>query len=64
MKVGDLVKRLWHTQNQWYGIIVVEQQCTKGDPEGRYIKKYIVHHLDGKQQKHWNHELELVSESR
>ena len=63
MQVGDLVKKLWHSQNQYHGLIIKTED--RADEFGnKYAVKFTVQHLDGQQKEYWSHELEVISENR
>ena len=63
MQVGDLVRKLWHSQSQYHGLIIKTED--RADAFGKkYAVKFTVQHLDGRKEEYWSHELELVSESR
>ena len=67
MQVGDLVRKLWHSQSQYHGLIIkIEKRfdVTENTVTPEYAMKFIVQHLDGRKEEYWSHELELVSESR
>ena len=63
MQVGDLVKKLWHSQSQYHGLIIKTEKRA-GHLDSRFAMKFTVQHFDGQQKEYWSHELELVSESR